>query len=61
VGAREAIFVFGGPDVRAVLERAVGNPALWRAGLAWRSVMAGRPRVLECSFSWTAPVAVDGL
>ena len=61
VGAREAVFVFGGPDVRAVLERAIGDPALWRAGLAWRNVMAGRPRVVECSFSWTAPVAVDGL
>jgi hypothetical protein len=61
VGPREAVFVFGGPDVRAVLERAIGDPALWRAGLAWRNVMAGRPRVVECSFSWTAPPGVDGL
>jgi hypothetical protein len=59
VGGREAIFVFGGPDVRGVLERVVGDPALWRAGLAWRDAMAGRPRVLECAFSWAAPVAGD--
>ena len=61
VGGREAVFVFGGPDVRGVLERAIGDPALWRAGLAWRNVMAGRPRVIECSFSWTAPSAFDGV
>ena len=59
VGGQEAIFVFGGPDVHDVLERTLADPALWRAGLAWRNVIAGRPRMLRCSFSWAAPVALD--
>jgi hypothetical protein len=56
VGEHEAVFVFGGPGVHEVLERAVRDPALWRAGLAWRNVMAGKPRLLDCAFSWSAPV-----
>ena len=45
VTAREAVFVFAGPDVREKLERATQNPTLWRAGLAWRACMAGRARL----------------
>jgi hypothetical protein len=60
VGEREAVFVFGGQDLHGVLERAIHDPALWQAGLAWRNVMAGRPRLVECSFSWSAPVEHNG-
>jgi hypothetical protein len=56
VGEHEAVFVFGGPAVHDVLERAIRDPALWRAALAWRNVMAGKPRLLDCAFSWSAPV-----
>jgi hypothetical protein len=56
VGEHEAVFVFGGPAVHDVLERALREPVLWRTGLAWRNVMAGKPRLLDCSFSWSAPV-----
>jgi len=59
VGEREAVFVFGGLGVHEVLERAIHDPALWRAGLAWRNVMAGKPRLLDCAFSWSAPVGLD--
>jgi hypothetical protein len=56
VGEHEAVFVFEGSAVHDVLERAIRDPALWRAGLAWRNVMAGKPRLLGCAFSWSAPV-----
>jgi hypothetical protein len=45
ISAREAVFVFSGPHVREKLEHATRNPALWRAGLAWRACIAGRPRL----------------
>jgi hypothetical protein len=45
VTAREAVFVFAGPQVREKLEHATRNPTLWRAGLAWRACMAGRARL----------------
>jgi hypothetical protein len=45
VTKREALFVFVGPQVRETLERATRNPMLWSAGLAWRSCIAGRPRL----------------
>jgi len=41
----KAIFVFRGPSVRARVEKAIRTPALWRAGLAWRSCIAGQPRI----------------
>ncbi len=56
VGDREAVFVFRGPDVRSVLEHALSDPAFWKAGLAWRNVLAGRPQLLDSAFGWTAPV-----
>jgi hypothetical protein len=45
VTSREAIFVFVGPNVRETLRQATQNPGLWRAGLAWRACIAGRPRL----------------
>jgi len=41
----QAILVFVGPKVRTTLERATRDPTLWRAGLAWRGCIAGRPRL----------------
>lgn len=61
---RDVIFVFGGANVRAKVERAMRNPTLWHAGLAWRDCIAGRPRLAavtdiiptegEPLYSWTA-------
>jgi hypothetical protein len=58
----EAIFVFEGPNVRAMLQRLTRDPTLWQAGLAWRSCVRGRPRLLPDvyrsdeapAFTWTA-------
>jgi hypothetical protein len=41
----EAVFVFEGPDVEGRVGRAMRNPALWRAGIAWQGCIAGRPHV----------------
>jgi hypothetical protein len=60
---QEAVFVFAGPDVRTRLAKAVRDPALWRAGLAWKDCIAGRPRITNRphpgpdetpAFGWTA-------
>lgn len=61
----EAIFVFEGPDVEGRVGRAMRNPALWRAGIAWQDCIAGRPRIDKHPqlpdagevpvYTWTAP------
>lgn len=43
----DVLFVFTGPDVRAQVAAAMRNPTLWRAGLAWRDCIAGKPRIVE--------------
>jgi hypothetical protein len=49
VGDREAVFVFAGPGVRQKVGHATRDPTIWRAGIAWRACIAGRPRVLDSS------------
>jgi len=49
---QEAIFVFEGPNAREVVERVVGEAGVWEAATAWRSCLAGKPRVAEAAFSW---------
>jgi hypothetical protein len=57
----EVVFVFEGDDARRKVERAARSPALWRAGLAWRRCIAGRPKLVlgtrppsgaELLYSW---------
>ena len=57
----EAIFVLEGTHARETFERALREPSFWRAGLAWRSSIAGRPHVAdapptdaELVYSWAA-------
>jgi hypothetical protein len=45
----EAAFVFSGPRVRETLEQASRDPTLWQVGLAWRSCIGGRPRLVPVS------------
>jgi hypothetical protein len=51
----EAVFVFHGNNVRAQLNKAIGQPAVWRAGLAWQRCFAAAPRVFEA----VAPPSFD--
>lgn len=43
----EAVFVFRGPNVRARVGKAMRSPALWRAGIAWQTCIAGAPSIHE--------------
>jgi hypothetical protein len=47
LGDQDVVFVFEGPQVRQSLERTLAEPSLWRAGLAWRGCIAGRPRFAD--------------
>jgi hypothetical protein len=49
----EAVFVFEGAHPRAVVERLAGDPGTWRAAVAWRDVLAGRPRIAEKAYDWS--------
>ena len=62
LGDRDVVFVFEAPTVRRAVEHALTEPGLWRAGVAWRSCIAGRPHLAtsdedpaagrELVFSW---------
>lgn len=49
---QDAVFVFSGPGVRALLEQVAGDPGLWRAGLGWTKIVAGRPRIADAVYAW---------
>jgi hypothetical protein len=49
----EAVFVFEGPDARAVVEHLVNEASVWKAALAWRRCLAGRPRIAEDVYGWS--------
>lgn len=59
----EATFVFRGPRVRPRIQKAMRTPAIWRAGIAWRDVIACQPRIhidpraipaVQPAYRWTA-------
>ena len=62
---REAVFVFQGPDVRAVVEQLIGEANVWAAATVWRGCLDGRPRIAEPAYAWQrpepAPLHVPGL
>jgi hypothetical protein len=49
---REAVFVFETDAGGSVLETLLTEPRLWKAAAAWRSYLAGMPRVAEVAYSW---------
>lgn len=61
----EAVFVFEGSAARAALEALIGEASVWKAGLAWRGLLDGRPRLAEPAFAWRrpepGPIHVPGL
>ena len=48
----EAVFLFEGANARAAVEDLVGEATVWRAALAWRRCLAGRPRIAEGLYDW---------
>lgn len=55
----EVVFVFEGPDARLAVDQLIGESSIWRAAMAWRKCLAGRPRIAEHAFEWRrdAPAA----
>jgi hypothetical protein len=54
----EAVFVFRGSNARAMVNKVIGHPAVWRAGLAWQRCFAAPPRIVEAAqLSFDAPLA----
>ena len=49
----EAVFVFDGADARRAVERLIRDPSVWKAAVAWRECLAGRPRLATEEFAWT--------
>jgi len=42
-----AVFVFRGPNVRALVGEAARHPAVWKAGMAWQRCFAGPPQIAD--------------
>jgi hypothetical protein len=47
LGERDVVFSFEGAGIAASLRRIFAGRALWRAAVAWRSCLAGRPLLLD--------------
>ena len=45
--------------VLEVVDQLIGESSIWKAAMAWRKVLAGRPRIAEHAFEWhrDAPAA----
>lgn len=50
---REVVFLFEGPDVRDTVQRLAQDPGVWRTAAAWRSCLAGRPRLADSAYDWS--------
>lgn len=48
----EAVFVFEGANARAAVEELVGELSVWKAAIAWRRCLAGRPRIADDVYVW---------
>jgi hypothetical protein len=49
----EVVFVFEGHGIEEAIDRLARSPTVWRAAVAWKDCLAGRPRVIEPDFAWT--------
>lgn len=48
---REVVFVFALPGPSSTLGLSAEDPKLWKAGAAWREIIAARPRKPEVAYS----------
>jgi hypothetical protein len=53
----EAVFLFEGPDARLAVQDLIGDATIWASALAWRRLLAGRPRVAEPAYAWSRELA----
>jgi hypothetical protein len=54
VSPHEAVFVFETDSGLEALETLLEDPTLWRSAAAWRTHVAGPPRLATAGFSWSA-------
>jgi hypothetical protein len=55
----EAVFLFEGAEARLAVQDLIGDASIWASALAWRRLLAGRPRVAELAYAWSRePVVV---
>jgi hypothetical protein len=52
VGEREVVFLLEGASAPAAVEALSQHPALLKAALRWRRILAGPPRILRQRFGW---------
>jgi len=52
LSGNEVVFVFEGGNARAAVQELIGDTTVWHAALAWRKLVAGRPRVAELAYAW---------
>lgn len=67
LGQDDIVFTFVGPNIQETVRQTLTLPDLWRAGVAWRRCLSGRPHVAapgdaadgerELIFSWRRPEA----
>jgi len=50
LGADDVVFSFAGPEVERAVQQAMTRPEVWRAGIAWRRCIAGRPEAAPPGF-----------
>ena len=55
LGDDDVVFSFEGADVERTVKEAMSRPEVWRAGMAWRRCIAGRPATAPPGFD-----AADG-
>jgi hypothetical protein len=55
VGEDQVMFLFEGPHPLESVERLAGEVEVWKAGLAWRGLLDGEPRVVSETYSWRHP------
>jgi hypothetical protein len=58
---REVVFFFEADGPGRTLQLSAEDPALWRAAVAWRECMAGRPRVAATAFTWVRTTETEGV
>jgi hypothetical protein len=50
----EVVFVFEGVGVREAVEALLEDVAVWQALVPWQQYLAGRPRLAEGLYHWSA-------
>lgn len=59
VSEREVVFLFEGDSAAAAVDALSRSPAVLKAALRWRGILAARPRLAEERFGWARAQPTD--